>query len=110
MASNRASGIRGAIKSAQTDQADTDWIEKPLSSRELRESATTLQLNFWPLLQFAVRDFRLHGGRYKNAIASHHLPCRCAPSRQAKSYRRFKPEQVPELTKGLRRVVKHVTA
>jgi hypothetical protein len=26
------------------------------------------------------------------------------------SYRRLKPEQVPELTKGLRRVVKHVTA
>ena len=26
-----------------------------------------------------------------------------------KSYRRLRPEQVPELTKGLRRVVEHVT-
>ena len=26
-----------------------------------------------------------------------------------KSYRRMRPEQVPELTKGLQRVVKHVT-
>ena len=101
----------GLIKTAEAGQANPDWIERAnFRSRQLRDSSTMFG---YELLSFIANSLceildAMEAGRKGNmeSIACHMDAIALA---RRKSYRRLKPEQVPELTKGLRRVVKHVT-
>lgn len=109
---NELQELEGLIKSAQTDQAGTDWIENAaFRSRELRDSATTLQFELLAFIANSLCEIfdSMEAGTECNMEA---ITCHVDALLLARqmSYRRLKPEQVPELTKGLRRVVKHVTA
>jgi len=99
------------IKAAERGEAAPDWVENAnFRCRQLRDSATTLG---FPLLAFIANSFC----DILDAIEADHksnmesITCHMDALMLAgqKSYLRLTPDQVPELTKGLRRVVKHVT-
>ena len=99
------------IKAAEDGKADPDWIAKAnFHSRELRDSATTLGFE---LLSFVadslcdILDTIEVDTKYNMESITCHVDALMLAGQ--KSYRRLRPEQVPELTKGLRRVVNHVT-
>ena len=77
--------LEGLVKSAQTGQTSTDWIENAaFRSRELRDSATTLQFELLAFIANSLCEiFDCRRGRLRMQYGSHHLPRRCAPARQA---------------------------
>ncbi len=99
------------IKSVELGEADPAWIESAnFRSRQLRDSATTLGfelLSFIANSLCEILDAIQADNKYNIESVTCHMDALML-ARQ-KSYRRLTPEQVPELTKGLRRVVKHVT-
>ena len=99
------------IKSVELGEADPAWIESAnFRSRQLRDSATTLGfelLSFIANSLCEILDAIQADNKYNIESITCHMDALML-ARQ-KSYRRLTPEQVPELTKGLRRVVKHVT-
>jgi hypothetical protein len=104
-------GLSELVKSAETGKAGPGWIETAVfRCRELRDSAAPLG---YELLAFIanslcelLESFEA-GGEYNMESIICHIDALML-ARQG-SYRRMKPEQVPELTRGLQRVVKHVT-
>jgi hypothetical protein len=104
--------LSGLVKGAQSGDAKPNWIEKAaFRSRELRDSATALRFELLSFIAGSLCDVfdAIEGGSECNMEA---ITCHIDALLLARnmSYRRLKPEQVPELTKGLRQVVKHVTS
>jgi hypothetical protein len=103
--------LASLIKSAELGQAEPDWIERANShSRQLRDSAATLQFELLSFIANSLCDvldvIQTDTNYNLESIICHMNALMLA---RQKSYRRLTPEQVPELTKGLRRVVEHVT-
>jgi hypothetical protein len=99
------------VKNAEGGEADPDWIAKAtFHARELRDSATTLGFELLSFIADSlcdVLDTIAAGTKFNMESITCHVDALML-ARQ-KSYRRLRPDQVPELTKGLRRVVNHVT-
>jgi len=98
------------IETAQAGTAEADWIADANSrSRQLRDSAASLGFELIAFIAGSLCDIldAIEAGSECNmeSITCHFdalmLACKTG-------YRHLKPEQVPELTKGLHRVVKHV--
>ena len=104
-------GLAELVKNAQTGNDEPGWLETAaFRSRQLRDSSGTLG---YELLAFIANSLcelldSIEAGSECNieSIACHTDALMLA---RQQSYRRLRPEQVPELTKGLQRVVKHVT-
>jgi hypothetical protein len=99
------------VKAVQTGKAKPNWIETAnFRSRELRDGATTLGFELLAFIAGSLCEIldSIEAGTECNMES---ITCHVdalALARQMR-YRDLKPEQVPQLTKGLRRVVKHVT-
>jgi hypothetical protein len=99
------------IKTAELGKADPAWIESAnFHSRQLRDSATTLQFELLSFIANSLCDvldvIQVDNNYNMESITCHMDALMLA---RQKSYRRLRPEQVPELTKGLRRIVERVT-
>jgi hypothetical protein len=103
--------LSGLVKKAQNGQPEPNWIESAaFRSRELRDSATTLRFELLSLIAGSlceVFDAIEAGSEFNMEAITCHVDALMLARKM--SYRRLKPEQVPELMKGLRQVVKHVT-
>jgi len=99
------------IKRAEDGNADRDWIAQAnFRSRQLRDSAMTFGfelLSFIANSLCEVLDAIEADDKFNMETITCHLDA--LKLARKKSYRRLSPDQVPELTKGLSRVVKHVT-
>src|SRR3984957_212729 len=104
-------GLAGLVKAVETGSEGPGWLETAtFRSRQLRDSAGSLGYELLAFIAGSLCELldSIEGGSECNmeSIVCHidalMLVCH-------RSYRRVKPEQVPELTKGLQRVVKHVT-
>jgi hypothetical protein len=99
------------VKDVQAGHEEPGWIETTsFRTRQLRDSAGSLG---YELIAFIAGSFcelldSIEAGSECNmeSIVCHVDALMLA---RQKSYRRMKPDQVPELTRGLQRVVKHVT-
>lgn len=99
------------VKSVEAGRDEPGWLETAsFRTRQLRDSAGSLG---YELIAFVASSFcelldSVEAGSECNmeSIVCHVDALMLA---RQKSYRRMRPEQVPELTKGLQRVVKHVT-
>ncbi len=103
--------LAGLIKSAELGEADPAWIERANShSRQLSDSAGTLQFELLSFIANSLCDV-LDVIQADNTANMESITCHMDALMLArqKSYRRLRPEQVPELTKGLRRVVEQIT-
>jgi hypothetical protein len=104
-------GVANMVKDVQAGHEEPGWIETTsFRTRQLRDSAGSLG---YELIAFIAGSFcelldSIEAGSECNmeSIVCHVDALMLA---RQKSYRRMKPDQVPELTKGLQRVVKHVT-
>jgi len=104
-------GFAKLVKDAESGKADPDWIAKAnFHARELRDSATTLGFELLSFIAGSLCDIldTVEAGTECNleSIMCHADALMLA---RQKSYRRLRPDQVPELTRGLRRVVDRVT-
>jgi hypothetical protein len=102
--------LTGLIKSVQSSRAEADWIETAnFRSRQLRDSSTTLGFELLAFIANSLCELldSVEGGSECNMES---IMCHVDALVLARQmpYRRLKPDQVPELTKGLRRIVKHV--
>ncbi len=101
----------GLIKAAQAGTGRADWVGAAnLRGRALRDSATTLGFELIAFIAGSLCEIldAIEAGAPCNMDS---ITCHVdalALARQM-AYRDVKPEQVPQLTKGLRRVVKQVT-
>lgn len=99
------------VKNVEAGRDEPGWLETAsFRSRQLRDSAGSLG---YELIAFVAGSFcelldSVEAGSECNmeSIVCHVDALMLA---RQESYRRMRPEQVPELTKGLQRVVKHVT-
>jgi hypothetical protein len=98
------------MKRAESGEDRSNWLEAlDFRARQLRDSATTLGFE---LLSFVATSFceilePIETGKACNMEAIRcHIDALLLAGQ--KSYRRMRPEQVPDLTNGLHRVVKHV--
>ncbi len=99
------------VRSAELGDADPAWIENAnFRSRQLRDSATTLGFELLSFIANSLCEI-LDAMQTDSKCNMESIMCHMDALMLArqKSYRRLTPDQVPELTKGLRRVVKHVT-
>lgn len=104
-------GLWELIKSAETGKAGPGWIDTAaFRCREIRDTAAPLGYELLAFIAGSLCElldsFEADSECNMESIACHIDALMLA--RQG-SYRHMKPEQVPELTKGLQRVVKHVT-
>jgi hypothetical protein len=103
--------LASLFKSAELGEADPGWIERAnFHSRQLCDSATTQQFELLSFIANSLCDvldvIQTDQNCNMESITCHMDALTLA---RQKSYRRLRPEQVPELTRGLRRVVEHVT-
>ena len=103
--------LGSAIKAVQRGEASPGWVEDAnFRCRQLRDSAATLGFE---LLGFIANSFceildAVEADQKSNMESiTCHMDALMLVGQKA--YLRLTPDQVPELTKGLRRVVKHVT-
>ncbi len=104
-------GLAELVKNAEAGNAEPGWLETTsFRSRQLRDSAAPLGFELLAFIASSLCELldSIEAGSDCNmeSITCHIDALMLA--RQS-SYRRMTPEQVPELTKGLQRVVKHVT-
>jgi len=97
---------------AEAGPAESGWIENVnAQSRQLRDSSGTLGFQLLAFIADSLCDMldSIETGADcdMESIVCHVDALKLA---QRKSYRRLKPEQVPELTEGLRRVVKRIAS
>jgi hypothetical protein len=100
------------MKKVESTTASAEWIKTAnFHSRQLRDSAITLN---YELLAFIagslceILDSIEAGGECNMESIACHVESLLLAGQT--SYRHLKPEQVPDLTNGLHRVVKRVTA
>jgi hypothetical protein len=104
--------LANLIRRAQAGDAEPDWIEiANFRSRQLRDVGTTMDSELLTFIADAlcqVLDAMAAGTeRDFDSIISHIIMCHIDALLliRHKSYRRLKPDQLPELTNGLRKVV-----
>ena len=99
------------VKSASTGRAAPDWLEAAnFRGRQLRDVGTTMGFELLSFVADSLCDLldSIAGGAECNMdLVVCHVDA-LVLSRQER-YRHMQPDQVPDLTKGLRRVVKHVS-
>jgi len=99
------------MKNAEIGSGKPDWIETAgFRSRQLRDSATMLGFELLAFIASSLCEI-LDSIEAGNECNWESLRCHIDAlilTRQ-KSYRHLKPDQVPELIKGLRRIAKRVT-
>jgi hypothetical protein len=100
----------GLINHAPSAKADPEWIEHAsFCSREVRDSATTFGFELIAFIAGSLcelLDAMATGSECDIEAVICHVDALVLARK--KSYRDLKPDQVPDLTKGLRRVVRHV--
>jgi hypothetical protein len=104
-------GLADLVKNVEAGREEPGWIETAtFRSRQLRDSSGSLGYELLAFISGSLCELldSIEAGSECNmeSIVCHIDALMLA--RQG-SYRRMRPEQVPELTKGLQRVVKHVT-
>jgi hypothetical protein len=104
-------GLADLVKTVEAGNEEPGWLETAtFRSRQLRDSAGSLGYELLAFIAGSLCELldSIEAGSECNmeSIVCHIDALMLARQR---SYRRMKPEQVPELTKGLQRVVKHVT-
>jgi hypothetical protein len=104
--------FKSLMKKVDGAEASADWIKTVnFHSRQLRDSSTTFGFE---LLAFIARSLCeiLDSVEAGSECSMESITCHIESLFLAGqiSYRHLKPEQVPELTEGLHRVVKRVTA
>lgn len=98
------------IKNVETGAAPADWIsDANLRSHQMRDSATTLGFDLLAFIANSLCDI-LDAIEAGSACNMESIACHIDALMLARKagYRYLKPEQVPELTKGLHKVVKRV--
>jgi hypothetical protein len=105
------SGLTELVKKVEAGQEEPGWLETTtFRTRQLRDSAGSLGYELITFIAGSLCELldSIEAGGECNmeSIVCHVDALMLARHRQ---YRRMRPEQVPELTKGLQRVVKHVT-
>jgi hypothetical protein len=105
------SGLSDLVKKVETGHEEPGWLETAtFRSRQLRDSSGSLGYELITFIAGSLCELldSIEGGSECNmeSIVCHVDALMLARHKQ---YRRMRPEQVPELTKGLQRVVKHVT-
>jgi hypothetical protein len=103
--------LSSLIKKAQAGDAPPDWIEgSNAHSRQIRDAGTTMGSELLTFVASSLCDVldAIEAGAECNmeSITCHIDALFLARQRQ---FRGMKPEQVPELTRGLRRVVEVVS-
>ena len=99
------------VKSANTGRAAPDWLEAAnFRGRQLRDVGTTMGFELLSFVADSLCDLldSIAGGAECNMDSVVCHVDALVLSRQER-YRHMQPDQVPDLTKGLRRVVKHVS-
>jgi hypothetical protein len=104
-------GLADMVKKVEAGKDEPGWIETAtFRARQLRDSAGSLDYELITFIAASLCELfdSIEAGGECNmeSIVCHVDALMLA---RQKAYRRMKPEQVPELTKGLQRVVKHVT-
>jgi len=98
------------VKNAAAEEVTPDWIARAnFRSRQLRDSATIMGFELLAFIGNSlceILDSMEAGNEYNMESIVCHMDALTLAGKG--SYRRLKPDQVPELTKGLRRVVKRV--
>lgn len=107
---NEMKKIAALVERAKRGDGGPDWLDAVgLRARELRDSSTTLGFELLSFVATSLCEIleskEAGSARNMEAIGCHMDALLLAGQ---KSYRRVRPEQVPELTAGLHRVVKHV--
>jgi hypothetical protein len=105
------SGLCDLVKKVDTGHEEPGWLETAtFRTRQLRDSAGSLGYELVAFISGSLCELldSIEGGSDRNmeSVVCHVDALMLA---RHKPYRRMRPEQVPELTKGLQRVVKHVT-
>jgi hypothetical protein len=98
------------IKSAEIGAADAGWAaEANLRSHQLRDGASTVGFELLAFIANSLCEI-LDAIEAGSACNMDSITCHLDALTLARKpgYRYLKPEQVPELTKGLHKVVKHV--
>jgi hypothetical protein len=104
--------FKSLMKKVDGAPAGADWIKTVnFHSRELRDSATTLGFELIAFIAGSLCEI-LDSVEAGSACNMESITCHIESLLLAGqvSYRHLKPAQVPELTDGLHRVVKRVTA
>jgi len=99
------------VKSAGTDRAAPDWLDAAnFRSRQLRDVGTTMGFELLSFVADSLCDLldSIAAGAECNMDSVVCHVDALVLSRQER-YRDMQPDQVPDLTKGLRRVVRHVS-
>lgn len=99
------------VNKAQSGKGEPGWIETAgFRSRQLRDSAGTLGFELIEFIAGSLCEI-LDSIEAGNDCNTESILCHVDALILARQpfYRQLRPEQVPELTKGLRRVVKRVT-
>jgi len=103
--------LAALVNNAQSGEGKPGWIETAgFRSRQLRDSAGTLGFELIEFIAGSLCEI-LESIEAGNECNMESILCHVDALILARQpyYRALQPEQVPELTKGLRRVVKHVT-
>ena len=101
----------GAVKRAQTASADAEWVKTAdRYCRQLRDVGSTMDFELLTFIAGSLSEMLeaiIAGAECDMESIQCHIDALLL-ARQ-KSYRGVKPEQVPELISGLRRVVEQVS-
>ena len=105
------SGLCDLVKKVEAGHEEPGWLETTtFRTRQLRDSAGSLGYELVAFISNSLCELldSIEAGSDCNmeSIVCHVDALMLA---RHKPYRRMRPEQVPELTRGLQRVVKHVT-
>lgn len=105
------SGLCDLVKKVDAGHEEPGWLETAtFRTRQLRDSAGSLGYELVAFISGSLCELldsiEASGDCNMESIVCHVDALMLA---RHKPYRRMRPEQVPELTKGLQRVVKHVT-
>jgi hypothetical protein len=103
--------LASLIERVKNGEDSSNWLEDmDFRAHQLRDSASTLEFELLSFVATALCEI-LDSIKAGNACNMEAIRCNIDALLLAgqKSYRRLRPEQVPDLTNGLHRIVKHVT-
>jgi hypothetical protein len=102
--------LKGAISELQSDSADPDKLDEACSHcRQLRDVGTTCHFELLTFIADSlceILDATKAGASFDLESVACHVDALMVVKK--KSYRGLKPEQLPELTDGLRKVVQRL--